>query len=136
MPEGAINREELELLAMFAGSTMQTLQSMNVTNLPPAKALVNEALKGAQVVGVPSAPRPQQVPPQVHVAGVVETPTPAPTTGPVPSQQQFELDLFRKMDMTDVYKILSRIEEMLEKVVKQNKQILERVSILDNINDT
>lgn len=123
-----VAQEDVELLAMLAGSTSQTLRQakfVDNTMAPTASQVLDpKAVVGGLIQKVnPQArptPQPRRIDPSKPSAGPIG-PSGIPgvvgiPVAPAANDPQLELDLYKKMDMTDVYNVLDQIKEELKQI--------------------
>jgi len=131
-PQVVPEEGDVELLAMLAGSTAQTLKnsqfsdntaSRTASDVVDPRAVLSGFIKQRPNLGTPNtASGVLQAPPRVQ-HGVV-APTPNIEQARRPEAGQLELDLYRKMDMTDVYNILDEIKTEIKGIKDVQKVLL------------
>lgn len=125
-----IAREDAELLAMLAGGTAATLKQANFVDnvMAPTKSPVLDPKRvvGELMTKVPGAIRAPGTSPAVQAVKVaIKQPMKDP------NDPQLELDLFKKMDFTDLCNQLSELKDevkQLKKVMLEVKKFLDDAS--------
>lgn len=123
VPLAPTERDEVELLAMLAGQTARHMKdtkfSDNVSSNVAAPVMDARDVVKKFVGTTPGTLPPPGVapPPSINL----QSPSLAPRN---PNDPQLELDLFRKMDMTDIYNILSLIKDRLDTIEAVNKDVV------------
>lgn len=135
----AESQEDVELLAMLAGSTAQLLKSTKFSDNTMATT-ASKVLNPAEIVGALSRKGPNGQP--TPVLRNPQPGVPVQQARPIQVQQQnivdlndpqLELELFRKMNMTDVYNMLSDIKDEI-KAIKATVNKIEK--FMDAISTT
>lgn len=111
------------LVAMLAGSTAQHLKTGVIQAVSQADTLDPRAVVGKfkTQVNQQNGQQPQQ--PQQRRIDATPLPVRPQVATPGPQTPQLELDLFRNMNMNDVYNILSEMQETLKSIQKTQQEI-------------
>lgn len=119
-----ITQDDVELVAMLAGYTSKDMRRMSfadgtaskvASEVLDARAVVKDFVKSAGAVQPSSVvPRPIIQQPAAVIAPVV----------PKVDDPQLELDLYRKMNMTDVYNILAEMKSRLDEIESLQRTVL------------
>ena len=133
----ASSRDEVEMLALLAGAPAAELRKAKFSDnvvAPTAAAVLDPKSVINNFTGAPvrtGAPQIRQAINQPQQGPIIQQPiVQAPL---LVEKDQLELDLYKKMDLTDVYNMLESIRERLGKIEEVQRKVMDFINRVNDV---